>query len=134
MKDLEEQEYNQWKLQSHPDPSQRMPEHIFKKLNEDLLHEKEEIQQALCKAYESMPEPVNYEEKILLFSNALTALRDPEASAQEKNKLLKACIERIEYSRERPKRLTGIKGKDNGLKVGGNWSNPPIELDVKLKV
>ena len=134
MKDLEEQEYNQWKLQSHPDPSQRMPEHIFKKLNEDLLKEKEEIQQALCKAYESMPEPVDYEEKIALFSDALATLRNPDASAQEKNKLLKACIERIEYTRERPKRLTGIKGKDNGLKVGGNWSNPPIELDVKLKV
>jgi hypothetical protein len=145
MADLEEKELAQWEAQSSPNPADRMPQEIFRRLNEKLLKEKDEIQQALCKAYESMPEPVNYEEKILLFSDALATLRNPEASAQEKNKLLKACIERMEYTREKPERLIRntprkritVNGKRkvvSDLQSGANWTPTPIELDVKLKV
>lgn len=145
MADLKERELSQWEQQSHPDPSQRMPAEIFKQLNERLLKEKEEIQQALCKAYESMPEPVDYEEKILKFSDALDALGNPDVDTEDKNLLLKACIERIEYTREKPQRIKSqqIRVYDKELKktrhisplhVGGNWTSPPIELDVKLKV
>lgn len=145
MKDLEAQELSQWEAQTNPDPEKRMPPHIFQLLNAKLLKEKEEVRQALCKAYESMPEPVDYGEKILKFRDALNALRDPEADAAEKNKLLKQCIDRIDYSRDKPER---IKSKQirfyspehkktisrSPLGTGGNWTSPPIELDVKLKV
>lgn len=144
-KELEAKELAQWETQSHPDPEQRMPQHIFQQLNEKLLKEKEEVQQALCKAYESMPEPVDYEEKIKMFQDALDALQNPDASAAEKNKLLKACIERIEYHRDKPERIKSqqvrfydpvLKKTRNKspLKTGGNWTTPNIELDVKLKV
>lgn len=126
-KELEAKELSQWESQSHPDPSQRMPPSIFKKLNEQLLKEKEEVQQALCNAYESMPDPVDYTERIVKFKEALNALKDDSVDAQKKNRLLKACIERIEYKREAPVRLTGVNNR-------GLWTNPPIELDVKLKV
>ena len=136
MKDLEAKELAQWEQQSHPDPAQRMPPHIFKQLNEKLLNEKEELQQALCKAYESMPEPVDYEEKLLMFKDALAALKDPAADAELQNRLLKACIDRIEYSREKPHRITKEEAEKQGitLPMGGKWTEPPIELDVKLKV
>ena len=145
MKDLQAKELAQWEAQSDPDPDKRMPQHIFKQLNEKLLKEKDEVHQALCKAYESMPEPVDYEEKIKLFSDALAALRDPNVDAVEKNKLLKRCIARIEYSRDKPQRIASkqVKYYDKELKKtrhksplnrGGNWTSPPIELDVKLKV
>lgn len=145
LKDLEAQEIAQWEAQSHPDPGQRMPPHIFKMLNEKLLKEKEEINQALCKAYESAPEPVDYEEKLVRFKDALAAMKDPNVEGEEKNKLLKACIERIEYSRAKPERIKSqqIRYYDKEQKrtrwksplgTGGNWTNPPIELDVKLKV
>jgi hypothetical protein len=145
MKDLQAKELSQWEQQSHPDPSQRMPVEIFKQLNEKLLKEKEEVQQALCKAYESVPEPVDYEEKVVTFKKALSALRNPEADAQTKNRLLKACIERIDYKRDKPERIKSqqIRYYDkeqkrtrnkSPLPTGGNWTNPPIELDVKLKV
>ena len=81
---LEEKELAQWEAQSDPDPSVRMPPHIFKMLNEKLLKEKEEIQEALCNAYEAMPEPVDYAEKIVRFTEALEALKDPQKSAKEK--------------------------------------------------
>lgn len=145
MEDLKERELAQWEQQSHPDASQRMPAEIFKQLNERLLKEKAEIQEALCKAYESMPEPVEYEEKVVRFRDALNALKNPDVDAQLKNNLLKACIERIEYTREKPQRIKSqqIRYYDkeskrtrwkSPLNTGGNWSNPPIELDVKLKV
>ena len=144
-KELEAKELAQWEAQADPNPENRMPQHIFKQLNEKLLKEKDEVHQALCKAYESMPEPVNYEEKIKLFSDALAALRNPNVDAVEKNKLLKRCISRIEYSRDKPERIASkqVKYYDKELKKtrhksplnrGGNWTSPPIELDVKLKV
>jgi hypothetical protein len=145
MKDLQARELAQWEKQSDPDPAQRMPAEIFKQLNEKLLKEKDEIQQALCKAYESMPEPVDYEEKLKKFRDALDALRNPDVDAQTKNRLLKACIDRIEYSREKPQRIQSMQVRyydkeqkktryKSPLNTGGNWTAPPIELDVKLKV
>lgn len=133
MKNLQAKELSQWEAQSDPDPNKRMPQEIFQQLNEKLLHEKEEVQQALCKAYESMPEPVDYEEKVARFSDALSALKNPEADIVLKNELLKACIERIEYFRERPERIS-LKGKGTFPMTATKWTNPPIELDVKLKI
>lgn len=142
-KELEEKELAQWEAQSDPDPAKRMPQHIFQQLNEKLLREKEEVRQALCKAYESMPEPVDYEEKIEQFTAALDALRNPEADAAAKNRLLKACIDRIEYHRDTPQRIksaakrvtvNGRRIRPDGLPTGANWTSPEIELDVKLKV
>lgn len=130
MEELQAQELSQWELQSHPDESQRMPPHIFKQLNEKLLKDKEELQQALCKAYESMPEPVDYEERIVRFTEALEVLKNPDVDIIKKNMLLKECIERIEYSRERPKRQH-FKGTFAGQNP---WTEEPINLDVKLKV
>ena len=144
-KDLEAREVAQWKQQSDPDPALRMPPEIFKMLNEELRKEKEEVRQALCKAYESMPEPVDYEEKKFLFQDALDALLDPDCPPDKANRLLKACISKIEYSREKPQRIKRdtprkritVDGKRkvvSELQTGANWTNPPIELDVKLKV
>lgn len=134
MAELEARELAQWEAQSHPDESQRMPPHIFRNLNEKLLQEKEETRQALCKARESMPEPIDYEEKIVLFRDAIDALRDPEADGVLKNELLKACIERIEYYKEKPTRKQPANGKGEFPMTKSTWTSPPIELDVKLKV
>lgn len=149
MQELEAKELAQWEAQADPDPSQRMPAHIFKVLNEKLLKEKEEVKESMCNARKSMPDPVDYKEKLFRFKEALDTLLDPDADAQLKNKLLKDCIERIDYKREKPERIKnpekrtkkngrvdgkGRSLKPNPLKTGGNWTNPPIELDVKLKV
>jgi hypothetical protein len=92
-----------------------------------------------------MPEPVDYEEKVVKFRDALDALKNPEVDAEKKNILLKACIERIDYAREKPQRIKSqqIRYYDketkktrwkSPLNTGGNWTAPPIELEVKLKV
>ena len=143
--ELDEKEVAQWEAQANPDPAKRMPDHVFQILNEKLLKEKEEVRQALCKAYESMPEPVDYAEKKRSFQDALYALSDPEASAAKKNKLLKVCISRMTYSREKSVRIKSKQERyydpeqkktryRSPLNTGGNWTQTPIELDVKLKV
>ncbi len=123
--ELEKKEISQWEKYSE----EAMPKHIFDTLNEKVLREKEEVRQALCKAYESMPEPVDYTEKISTFSAALEALKSQDVDALKKNALLKACIDRITYSRVRGQRLA-VKV----TKFESGWSDTPIELDVKLKV
>ena len=140
MEELNKKELQQWEKYSEDG----MPKHIFETLNAQVLKEKEEVQDALCKAYESVPEPVDYEDKLTRFKAALEALDDPSASAQRKNSLLKDCIERIEYKREKAVRTKSkqVRVYDpeqkktvsrSPLNTGGNWDTQPIELDVKLK-
>lgn len=135
MKNLEAQEVSQWKTQSDPDPDKRMPQHVFKILNEQLLKEKEEVRQALCKAYESIPEPIDFKSRILKFADALAALEDPTVSAKIKNDYLKDIIERIEYERPAPVRIT----KENADKYntttskGMKFHSEPYKINIVLK-
>jgi hypothetical protein len=79
------------------------------------------------------------------FKAALNALENPDATAEQKNKLLKACIERITYKREKAERIKSKQVRyydpvmkktrnKSPLHTGGNWTAPEIELDVKLKI
>ena len=120
--DLEAKELAQWDAQTDPNSDEKMPPEIFKQLNAKVLKDKEEARQALMNAYESMPKPVDYAERIFRFQQALDMLKDDTVSAEEKNKHLKECIERIEYSREKPQR------------AGNAWTTPPINISVTLKV
>lgn len=143
--DLEKTELEYWKRQSHPDLEERMPEDVFKKLKAELLKDKEDTKQALIEAHKTMPKPIDYKERIARFQNALDALRDDSYSAEEKNRLLKTCIKRIVYHREKPERIASQqvryydpvdkRTKSNSpLNTGGNWTTPPIEIDVELNI
>lgn len=135
MRDLEAKELSQWEAQSDPDPDKRMPQHVFKMLNEKLLKEKEEVRTALCKAYESVPKPVDYKTKVLKFADALAALEDPNVSAKTKNQYLKDIIERIDYERPAPIRIT----KENADKYntttskGMKFHSEPYKINITIK-
>jgi hypothetical protein len=118
--DNQAREIQQWESQFDPDPSKRVPHHIFQMLNEKLLKEREEIEKALQEAHKSIPTKMDYQQKIVTLQNAISALQDPSASVAEKNKLLKMCIKRITYSRAQAER------------IGGVWHTNPIELDIQL--
>ena len=70
-----------------------------------------------------MPSPADWQEKLARFTDALNALDTPDLSAAEKNRLLKACIEKIIYRREKLQRQ----------KRAANWASPPVDLSVELK-
>ena len=119
LEDLNKLEVAQWDKYT----KEGMPKHIFDQLNAKVLEEKAEVQQALCTMRDTLPEPVNYEKKRVMFSDALEALKNPDAPALEKNMLLKQCIDGIEYNRKK-------KGSGNR-----RWGDPePMELDVHLRV
>jgi hypothetical protein len=106
LRDLEITEKLQWTAKHHPDPEERMPAHIFKELNGKLLKEKEEINEALCNAKDSIPDPVDYREQIVKFTDTIEALENPNLSASEKNRHLSDIIERIEYYRPPTVKIT----------------------------
>ena len=118
--ELQELEIAQWDAKTKGG----MPAHVFERLNGQTLAELEEVQQALCTARDSMPQPVNLQEKVTTFRAALDALQDPDAPAKEKNKLIKKCVERITYSRKR-------KGNNGHPRKG---EETPIHLDIQLRV
>ena len=109
---LERKEILQWEAQYDPDESKRLPQHVFKVLNEKLLKEKAEINDALCTAKKTVPVKVDYRDRVKKFTDALKALENPEIDASIKNQYLKDIIERIEYYRPENKRVhqKGIQG------------------------
>ncbi len=114
LEELEKKELIQWEKYTY----EGMPKHIFDKMLEKVTQEKETVKQALKKAKATIPTVEVYEEKILRFSNAVSALKNPNVSVQLKNTLLKSCVERIEYKREK----------------GNRWNKTDYELNITLKV
>lgn len=113
--DLNKKELSQWEKYSE----EGMPKAVFDKLNAKVLAEKEAVLQAIEDAKQTAPTVEDYQEKIMRFTDAVNALESPNATAEQKNRLLKACIERIEYKRE---------GR------GNRYNQTPFELDITLKV
>lgn len=120
---LKQKEIRQWEKYSE----EGMPKEIFDKLNEKVIKEQSDVKAALAKAYSSAPSPIDYQERIDRFTDALEALNNNAIDAEQKNVLLKRCIEKIIYSRERPTRLTGPG-------MHGAWSDTSINLEVKLRL
>jgi hypothetical protein len=133
LKELEDKEVRQWEAQYDPDMA--MPQEIFKKLNQKLLLEKEEIQKSLAKAKGSMPKQIDYREEMMKFEDALDALEDPDVDAKAKNQFLKNIIDKIEYKRGSTVRITKENSKEYGIDTskGLKWCTPPYEIKMKLK-
>lgn len=132
LKELEEKEIKQWEDQYNPDVA--MPPEIFKKLNEKLLKEKEEVKQALCDAQDSIPEPIDYKNKIIRFKTAIQYLKDPNIPAKITNRYLKDIIDRIEYYRPPAVRIP----KDSrhlypNIEKGQRWYMQPYKITIELK-
>ena len=112
-----------------------MPPHIFQKLNEKVLKEKDEVNKALCKAKDSVPKQVDYKDELLKFTDALNALEDPEIPAKIKNQYLKNIIDKIEYERGETVRITSENAKQYNVDTskGLQWYTPPYKIKLKLK-
>ena len=125
--DINSKEITMWESQFDADESKRVPQHIFNALSEKLSKERWETENAIANIKEILAKPISYEKQRANFQNALDALLDDNVKVADKNHLLKACIERVEYHRDKPEKLRG-KG------VGRQWTSPPIELKIELKV
>ena len=112
LEELERKEAAQWEKYAE----EGMPKAVFDKLNEKVLAEKETVVQAIETAKQNVPTVDMFQERIAKFSEAIDALQDPNASVMDKNRLLKACIKRIDYKREK----------------GTRWQQTEYTLDVTL--
>lgn len=94
-----------------------MPDHVFQRLNAQTVADIEDITQAICKAKEAAPVHVDLHEKLVTFEATLAILQDPDAPAKEQNALVKACIDRIVYSRPKSKTRGGKRGNTEPFKL-----------------
>jgi hypothetical protein len=134
--DLEVREKLQWEAKHHPDPDERMPTHIFKDLNAKLLKEKEEINEALCEARDAIPEPIDYKERAVKFTETLNMLKDPSIDASIKNMHLKEVIEKIEYYRPPNVKITNENKEQLGyskLSRKNMFHTEPFEISITIK-
>lgn len=102
------------------------PQDVFERRNKQLRAKMDACQEAIYKAKSALPQSVDYAERILALKAAIDILRDEAATPNEKNKVIKAIVERIEFSsvpsdQQNRKRLRG-----------GEVS--PFTLDVTLRL
>lgn len=109
MRGYHEQEETQYELLE----TKRYTQELFDKRNSALRQKMSDCEVRLKKARMALPNAINYEEKTVQLQAAIQALKDDSLTAEEKNRRLKAIVDRIE--------ITTI---DNGVK----------KTDIRLKV
>lgn len=70
----------------------------FEQRNAVLRQKIEDCQNRICQAKATMPKDVDYAERIFALKAAIDGMKDHSLSPEQKNRLLKAIIKRIDYS------------------------------------
>ena len=133
---LEQTELSQWESQTNPDVSQRMPQHIFKQLNDKVVAEKEEAKNTLETLLANAPKKVDYEERIYTLKTALKNLKDKNVDIETKNRFLQDIFKEIKFYRQKSTRLNKIEAEKRGIPYEYRkpcWYNPPFELEITFR-
>lgn len=116
LSDLEKKEAALWEKYA-----EGMPANIFDSLISKNAKQKEDVSAMIAEA-ESSASKTNYADLAKTFSDTIAAIRSDDVPIEETNAMLKVCIKRITYSRER-----GTRGK-------GGWKVNPMCLDFDLNI
>lgn len=95
---------------------------VFEERRAKLQVKMDACQAAIYQARSTMPDQVDFQEKIVALQDVVALMKDPEASAADQNKFLKTIVDRIEY-----------KGPAPGLAEAG-WGVTPFTLEVFLRL
>lgn len=103
----------------------RYSQDLFDRRNAVLRDKMEECQKQIYLAKSTMPESIDFTERLVTLKNCIELLKDPNATPAEKNKLLRAIVLRIEF--------TGVQshGAD---KKGKRQVSEPFSLKVFLRL
>jgi ssDNA-binding Zn-finger/Zn-ribbon topoisomerase 1 len=71
---------------------------VFDRRNAALRKKIDECEAEMRKARANMPKNVDYAERVVCLEEAIAALRDPEVSNREANRVLRSIVDRIEYT------------------------------------
>lgn len=123
MEDYRAQEDRQYELlETNPN----YPQEVFNRRNAELRQKMEECKAAIYKAKSSLPESVDYAERVEVLKRAIDILKDGNATPAEKNKVLKAIVEKIEYS--------GLPSDGDNKKRQTRTGIDPFNLDITLRL
>ena len=92
MQGYHEQEEMQYELLE----TKRYTQELFEKRNAALRQKMSECEAKIKKARLSMPNEIDYEEKVMQLKAAIQGLKDDTLAVEEKNRLLKVIVDRIE--------------------------------------
>jgi hypothetical protein len=99
--ELSEQEEKQYELLEKGIYS----EELFERRNKSLQEKKIALKKQIQETRESLPRNIDYGEKIITLKKAIEGLKDPSIPPVEKNKLLKAIVDRIEYHSDKGQKV-----------------------------
>ena len=122
MTEYREQEEKQYELLETGKYSQD----LFDRRNAALRTKMEDCQAQIYAAKKSMPESVDYAERIAKLQDAIAMLKDPEATPAEKNKALKVIVDRIDF--------TGSPSDKQNKKRQTNTGVDPFSIAVTLRL
>lgn len=72
-------------------------EDVFAKRNKALHIEMDALKSKIFEAKQNLPKDIDYQSKIIKLQDAIAGLRDESLSAEQKNRLMKAIVQRIDY-------------------------------------
>lgn len=96
----------------------------FEQRNAALRQKIEDCQNRIYQAKATMPKEVNYAEKIVALKDAIEGMKNPDFSPEQKNRLLKAIIKRIDY--------TGIPPVDKTQPFKKNVNDFKLSITLRL--
>jgi hypothetical protein len=102
------------------------PQDVFERRNKALREKMDECQAAIYKAKSVLPESVDYAERVTALKNAIAILKDPDATPAEQNRIVKAIVQRIEY--------TSVPSDQENRKRLRDGSSSPFELRITLRL
>lgn len=123
MEEYRAQEERQYDLlETNPNYSQE----VFDRRNAALRAKMDDCQAAIYKAKSALPQSVDYAERVVALKAAIDILRDDNATPEEKNKVVKAIVDRIEY--------TGVPSDRENRKRLRGGEHSPFELRITLRL
>ena len=104
MEEYKQQEENQYELLE----TKKYTPELFERRNTALREKMKQCEIQIAETRNTMPEPVDYAERILALEDAIRALRDDTMSCEDQNRILKKIVDKIEITTfPLPKRNTG---------------------------
>lgn len=112
--ELREQEIAQWdeKIKG------QIPPHVFERLNKKTLDDLENVRKKIRDAEKVVTEQIDIKARKATYQEAIDTLLDPDATVKRQNELVKRCLAKMVFNRERK----------NGHRSHGT----PEPLDIKF--
>lgn len=118
MEEYRAQEETQYELLE----TRQYTQELFNRRNAVLREKMADCEKQIAATKATLPQSVNYEKQLSDLRAAIAILKDPNATAEEKNRLLRAVVDRIEFHGMPP------VDKSKGFKKGENDFTVATEL------